>query len=104
MGLARVLHRLFTGSSHAEVQDDAVVMLAKQVRNLGLRVEQLETELSDTKAQLQAFRGRVYAWKRFEPAPEPPTEPAELPLTDPRVTKQELRSRLLKPGKPFKHN
>lgn len=54
-----------------------------------------------------SFRGRVYAWKKWEPRDEQPPAgtqtPQELPLSDPRVSKAELRARLIKPGKPFPH-
>jgi len=50
-----------------------------------------------------SFRGRVYAWRKWEPALEKPPEPQERPNTDPQLTKAELRSRLIKPGKPYPH-
>lgn len=50
-----------------------------------------------------SFRGRVYAWRKWEPEGKTPEKPAERPLTDPQVSKAELRSRLIKPGKPFPH-
>lgn len=104
MGVGRLLKGLFTGNAQvSEATHDAVVRLTEQVMHLGRRLESLEALVDDHHAQFNSFRGRVYAWKRFEPAPEPPPAPQELPLSDPRVSKAELRSRLLQPGKPFKH-
>lgn len=50
-----------------------------------------------------SFRGRVYAWRKWEEPAKPPAEPVQRSLTDPGLTKAELRSRLIKPGKPYPH-
>lgn len=50
-----------------------------------------------------SFRGRVYAWRKWEPVDKGPESPQERGNSDPSLTKAELRARLLKPGKPFPH-
>jgi len=100
-----MLFRWFRRSTRvAEVESDAVLALTKQVLQLGAVVSQLRDDLELHKVRFSAFQGRVYAWKGHEIPPEPSQTAQELPLNDPRVTKAELRARLLKPGKPFKHN
>lgn len=101
MGFLRVVRGLFTASSQVAEHRGP---LADAIVSLHSRVATLEERLEATQVEFRRFRGRVYAWKGHEIAPETPAEPGELPLTDPRVSKAELRSRLLKPGKPFKHN
>jgi len=105
MGVLRVLQGLFTGSTQVDESQAAFLKaLHRATTDLGNRQQDLEDRLERLEVELKRFRGRVYAWKGHELPAEQPTEPAELPLTDPRVTKQELRARLIKPGKPFKHN
>lgn len=65
MGFLRLFHKLSTEDVSA---DDAVQLgeaqmrLAKQLAELGARVERLELSYA-------AFRQRVYAWKRWEDQP-----------------------------------
>lgn len=105
MGIFGVIRGLFTASTQVDER------LSPVVQQLHTALVATRNELSDVKDEVErlrvafnSFRGRVYAWKGHELPAEQPTEPAELPLNDPRVTKAELRARLLKPGKPFKHN
>lgn len=108
MGLRTLFSRLFTGSTQvSEHPSDALIALVKQVAHLNERIEALEDAQAADRASVRRQFGRVYAWKRFDPVEDdatPPEKPQEKPLTDPTLTKQELRARLLKPGKPFKHN
>lgn len=110
MGLLGSIKGLFTGSPQVrESHDEEFVKLAKQILRLSGEMELLRQEVSDHKAAFNVFRGRVYAWKRFEPPPEAPEEPKERSLSDPRLTKAEVKARLLEagklvPGRPFKHN
>jgi len=100
-----MLFRWFRRSAAvSESENAALVALTKQVLHLGAVVEQLRDDLETHKVVFASFRGRVYAWKGHEIPSEPQEKPQELPLDDPKVTKAELRARLLKPGKPFKHN
>lgn len=105
MGVLRVLRGLFTASTQVSESSDAMcAALARQILDLDARIQALEERLEGTQVELRRFRGRVYAWKGHELPAEAPQTSQELPLTDPKVTKEELRARLLKPGKPFKHN
>jgi len=96
---------LFGGTRVTEHDNEALLALTKQVLHLGSELEQLTDRHESLRNQFIAFRGRVYAWKGKEADEEPPQpSPEQLPLNDPRLTKEQLRARLLKPGKPFKHN
>jgi len=85
----------------------------KNATNVALlqRMEQLEAALELLTVQHKALRGRVYArMGRAGDLAEPPQTARELlPLTDPRLTKAEVRARLqaagaLKPHDPSKPN
>jgi hypothetical protein len=105
VGIAGLFQRLFTGSAQPDESLSAFVK-ALHTSQVAARneLEEVRDEVERLKAAFNSFRGRVYAWKGRELPPEAPEKPAELPLSDPRVSKAELRARLLKPGKPFKHN
>lgn len=98
MGIRQAIKGLFTGSPQSEgATEDAVLRLTQQVMRLGRELEVLQNVVEDRYAQFHAFRGRVYAWKRFAPpeaSEEAPAKPDELPLNDPRLTKDQLRQRL----------
>lgn len=103
------MHRFFTwlfgGTTVREHDNDALLALTKQIVHLGTQLEALSDRHERLRVDFIAFRGRVYAWKGKElPAETPQEAPEQLPLNDPRLTKEQLRARLLKPGKPFKHN
>lgn len=126
MGLHRVMHRFFTRlfARPATVDDVKAIFalmehrmdameaaqrdLETRVHHCDLRSKEAAAEIERVESALDTFRGRVYAWKRWTPPEEeqPPAgtqAPQELPLTDPRVSKAELRARLIKPGRPFPH-
>jgi len=65
------------------------------------RLEQVEAAYQQLLAQHRALRGRVYAlWGReSDRAEAPETSRDALPLNDPRLTKAEVRQRLLAAGK-----
>lgn len=68
--------------------------------------ETIVDELELTKARLRKTEGRVYAlWGKKRPDLFEGTEEAAAPtsLSDPRLTKDQLRARLLPHGKRFKH-
>jgi len=92
MGLKHVLHRLFTGEEHETVR------LARMVRDLGLRVDDLERLRQKDFESFRSFRGRGYADRRWNDATatEEPQEP--LNLNDPRLTKAQVKAALVARG------
>lgn len=110
------MHRLFqwifrsptVRPATAEDLQAVVAPVLQRCAQLEQRLAALEDDHVRLDLAFNSFRGRVYAWRKWEPEPKPaagaPEESIQLPNTDPRVTKAELRSRLLKPGKPFNHN
>lgn len=100
MGVRAFFRWLLTGSAQVPPSN---AHLVQSISVVARQVAQLQGELEDHKAQYNSFRGRVYAWKRFDEPPEPQEKVQELPLSDPRVPISVVRARLLKPGKPFKH-
>lgn len=112
----RVMHRLFKRFWARPATSDEVRSIVHPLETRVAALESALREWADAHERLDlafnSFRGRVYAWRKWEPrhpdTPEPPAErtekPQELPNSDPRVSKAELRSRLLKPGKPYPHN
>lgn len=103
--LLRVLRGLFTGSPQVSHSlDDAVRALHTAVVSCRNEIDDLKDAVERQRVALNTFRGRVYAWKGAELPPDPSEKAQDRPLNDPALTKAELRARLLKPGKPFKHN
>jgi len=88
--------------------------LVQVISKLQTRVMGLEDRLEALDGQHRSLRGRVYAlWGKEPPhtdaAPAAGGSPAssgggELSLTDPRLTKDQLRHRLIRPGKPYPHS
>jgi len=69
------------------------------------RLDEVEAAYESLLAQHRALRGRVYSiWGKSKDAQEATETPREqLPLTDPRLTKAEVRARLRAAGalKPY---
>lgn len=105
------MHSFFTKLFARPATADDIQALVKPLQQRCDELENAVRQWADAHERLDlafnAFRGRVYAWRKWEPKEDQPaagTEtPKELPLSDPRVTKEQLRARLLKPGKPFPH-
>lgn len=101
---------LFTREAPDALLQQQVATLARQLVALGGRLDTLTDELELQRAAFHAFRGRVYAWKRYDGVVEP-QEKAVAPtsLADPAMPKAEVRKRLsaaglLKPHDPLKTN
>lgn len=106
-GIHRVMHslfrRIFARPATAEDVRDVIGPLQKRVAELENAVRLWADAHERLDLAFNSFRGRVYAWRKWEPATETPEKPVERPLSDPSLTKEQLRSRLLKPGKPYPH-
>ena len=102
-----LFRRIFVRPATAEDVRSVIGPLEKRVAELENAVRAWADAHERLDLAFNSFRGRVYAWRKWEPeqqdAAKPQEKPGELPVTDPRVTKAELRSRLIKPGKPFPH-
>lgn len=78
MPIRTLFSRLFTGSAQSESTDEALVALAKQVRDLGIARADDAARLERLELAFNAFRQRVYAWRRWDdPAPSGETPPPE---------------------------
>lgn len=102
--------RFFTPEARPATAEDVrsvIAPLEKRVAELENAVRLWAAEHERLDLAFNTFRSRVYGWRKWEPKEEPalkpPQTPSELPVSDPRVTKAELRSRLIKPGKPYPH-
>lgn len=103
----RLFRRLFARPATSDDVRALVTPLEKRCAELENAVRAWAEAHERLDLAFNSFRGRVYAWKKWEPKDEQPVAgtqtPSELPLSDPRVSKAELRARLIKPGKPFPH-
>jgi hypothetical protein len=81
---------------------EQVEQLAKQLWQLGNDLQEVRDDLYSHKVAHEKFRGRVYAWKKWEPEPPatPPQAPqAPLDLKDPSLTKAQVRAALEQQGR-----
>lgn len=87
--------------------DTTPAELMSVVMTLKRQQEALRDDLELAVARIRKTEGRVYAlWGRKKPElfeQAEPEAPGATPLTDPRLTKDQLRARLLPHGKRFKH-
>ena len=102
-----LFRRIFARPATAEDVRSVIAPLEKRVAELENAVRLWADAHERLDLAFNSFRGRVYAWKKWEPQPDPPaaapTKPVEPSLSDASLTKDQLRSRLLRPGKPYPH-
>jgi hypothetical protein len=80
--------------------EERVTALEQRTSQLENALRQWAEEHERLNLAFNSFRGRVYAWRKWEPEQQEPKQPD---LADPKLTKAELRARLITPGKPYPH-
>jgi len=86
--------------AHETTTADVMASLVSISRRLDAMADSIEANY----AAHRSLAGRVHRlWGKGGDPIEAPQTPAELPLSDPKLTKAELRARLLPHGKRFKH-
>jgi len=107
-GSPQVIHRVihmpwfrFRRSSARETTSADVMQALVSLRQ---QLDNTRDELEALRAQHLKLRGRVYAiWGKGSDPAEGAETAQELPINDPRLTKDQLRARVLPHGKRFKH-